>query len=252
MIPRPTLREGLRHGPVFGSFVKIPRYETVELLALAGFDFLVFDSEHGQYAESELLSMIGFARAGGIPVVVRVATLERGTVNRLLEAGASGIQLARTRCEDAVALSDAMRYPPIGSRSVSLVQPAARYGQRNMRDYLDASNASVLAIGQLETADFADNLAETVAALDVVFIGPVDLSVDLGHDGSLNVPAMTNAIDTIAATCKQASTQWGIYTADLDGAAKAMDNGAQFIVISSDLAMLMRGANSVSPESLRR
>ncbi len=82
-------------GPVVGTFLKIPRFEVVDLLALAGFDFVVCDYEHSQMS---LLDATDIVRAGvgrGLPVVVRVPGLNRGDINRLLEAGAAGIQLAR-------------------------------------------------------------------------------------------------------------------------------------------------------------
>lgn len=93
----PSLRSLLDVGLVVGTFLKIPRFEVVDLLALAGFDFVVCDYEHAQMTIADATDIVRAGVGRGLPVVVRVPTLDRGDINCLLEAGAAGIQLARGR-----------------------------------------------------------------------------------------------------------------------------------------------------------
>lgn len=112
--------------PVIGTFLKLPQPEVVEILALAGLDFLICDTEHAQIDEVAARTVIQAGRAAAIPIIVRVPTLESGQINRLLEAGAAGIQLSTTNSiAKAENLSCATNYPPTGQRGLSTAQSAA-------------------------------------------------------------------------------------------------------------------------------
>jgi 2-keto-3-deoxy-L-rhamnonate aldolase RhmA len=240
----PSLRPALDAGPVIGTFVKLPRPEIVDVLAGAGIDFVVCDHEHGQIGEREARDVIRAGRAVGLPVVVRIPDLDRGLINRLLEAGAGGIQLARAESGTGAALADLMRYPPEGSRSVSPAQPAAGYGTVPLTTFLPRSNADVLAVGQLETASAAADPDATVAGLDVAFIGPVDLRVALGHAGEPRHPDVTRAVAGIRAAADRAGIPVGTYVAGPDEVDAAVGSGYRYILVASDLAMLAAGART--------
>lgn len=240
-----SLRSMLDAGPVVGTFLKIPRFEIVDLLAIAGFDFVVCDYEHAQMS---LIDATDIVRAGvgrGLPVVVRVPSLDRGEINRLLEAGAAGIQLARGSGDAAAGLRTLVSYPPLGSRSVSLAQPAASYGVGvSLAEHVERSNRDTLAVGQFETADYADGIDGAMAALDVAFIGPVDLSVDLGTPGELSSAPMREASAAIEAAAARAGVPMGIFAGSADAVADARARDYRFIVAGSDLTMLLAGARA--------
>ncbi|MGH9043844.1 MAG: aldolase/citrate lyase family protein, partial [Acidimicrobiales bacterium] len=123
------LRTLLDERAAIGTFLKLPRPEVVAVLALSGFDFAICDLEHSQISETECREVIQAGRAENVPIVVRVRDLDRGLINTVLEAGASGIQLPRTvNAHNSRELFSLMRYPPDGTRSMSQAQPAARYG----------------------------------------------------------------------------------------------------------------------------
>src|SRR5690242_8429923 len=106
--------EALSSRRLVGTFVKLPALESVELCA-ASLDFCVVDHEHSQLAESDVLRLVRHAAALGFPAVVRIPQVDRGLVNRLLEAGAAGIQLSSVRrVAEVQALRDATRYAPGG------------------------------------------------------------------------------------------------------------------------------------------
>lgn len=236
------LRTRMSLGPVFGTFVKLPRPEIVGIAALAGFDFIICDYEHAQMDERDILETVRAGRVAELPVLVRLPGSDRGLINRVLEAGAAGIQLARITAPDAAELTRLMRYPPLGTRSISLGQPSAGYGTQALTEYMSTSNAQALAVGQFETRASDDSLDEAVAALDVAFIGPVDLSVDLGHPGNINAEPVQMAISAIEAAAARADTPMGTFVTSRAAAAAALDRGYRYLVISSDIAMLMSGA----------
>lgn len=243
-----TLDRKLAAGPVVGTFLKLPRFEVVDLLALAGFDFAVCDYEHAQMSVMDACDVVRAGLGRDLPVVVRVPTLDRGDINRLLEAGAAGIQLARGSGAAAPALRELTSYPPVGTRSVSLSQPAADYGMgTSLTAHFERSNSSVLAVGQFEAADYADGIDAAMAALDVAFIGPVDLSVDLGTPGELDSPEMQRAAADIEAAARRHDVPMGIFAGSAQAAAAAVSRGYRYIVSGSDLTMLADGARAFAP-----
>jgi 2-keto-3-deoxy-L-rhamnonate aldolase RhmA len=228
---------------VTGTFLKIPRFEVVDMLAISGFDFVVCDYEHAQMSVHDACDIVRAGITRGMPVLVRTPTLDRGEINRLLEAGASGIQLARGSGEAAIGLRQLVSYPPIGTRSVSMAQPAARYGVGvTLTAHLERSNSEVLAVGQFETADFADNIDAALASLDVAFIGPVDLSVDLGTPGDFGSEPMQQAVSVIEAAAARHNVSMGIFAGSAAAAESARAKGYRYVVVGSDLTMLSIGA----------
>jgi 4-hydroxy-2-oxoheptanedioate aldolase len=212
-----------------GLFLKLASTEIVDLVATAGLQFVVVDLEHSQLSEGDARSLVRHASAIGLPAVVRLAEIDRGAVNRLLEAGAAGIQLSTVRRADQVhELRSLTRYAPEGTRSVSLAHPQARYGATPLSNYLrEQARRPPLVIAQLETAETDDPLGEILAAgPDVAFLGTTDLSVDLGLD-----PSRVRArVDEIAEAAAAAGVPLGAFGLD--------DERIVYHVVSSDLSLL--------------
>ncbi|MGH3729104.1 MAG: HpcH/HpaI aldolase family protein [Micromonosporaceae bacterium] len=236
----------MREQPVLGCFLKLPRPEVVELLALAGYDFAICDLEHAQIDEAGARSVVLAGRATGLPIVVRPATPDRGLINRLLEAGAAGIQLPRVRTRrDADGLRDLLAYPPVGSRSISQAQPAAGFGAEPLPAYLTRSNDSVLGIGQFETADLADPLDDAVAPLDVAFLGTVDLSVDVGRPGDPSAPEVRERIGVVERACARTGTILGTYAGTVPAARAAAAAGYRYIALGADVSTFRDAASAM-------
>lgn len=243
-----ALRALIAQRPVIGTFLKLPRPEVVSVLAMAGFDFLICDLEHSQMDERDCREVLLAARAEQLPVIVRVAGLDRGVINRVLEAGAAGIQLARTRTgADAAGLRDLMSYPPIGSRSVSQAQPAARYGGTPLAEYLTASNETLVAVGQFENADLGgpEQLAEAVSALDVAFIGALDLSVDAGRPGETGSSQVRRVAADVESAASRDGTAMGIFVGNAEEARQAIARGYRYVAIGADISMLAATAREL-------
>jgi 4-hydroxy-2-oxoheptanedioate aldolase len=216
-----------------GLFVKLPSPQVLEIAAGAGFDFCVLDLEHSQLSEGQAIALASHASALRFPAIVRLPELDRGAVNRLLEAGAIGIQLSTVRSAAQVhELRKATRYAPDGDRSISLAHAAGAYGGMPIDRYLAAQRETPpLVIAQIETAVTDDPLEEIVAAgPDVVFIGTTDLNADVGLDRV--------AFDRrVAEVCEQAESA-GVPL----GAFGLSDPRITYRLATSDLALLRSAA----------
>ena len=242
MTPAATLRNKLASKPVFGTFLKLGRREVVEVLAHAGLDFVICDLEHAQISEQEAGTVILAGINCGLPVIVRLPEFNAGLINRLLEAGAAGIQLPQVRTRrDVESFRDAMKYPPEGQRSISLAQPAANYGGEPLADYIQRANHEVLLVGQLESRQL-EPLEELVRGLDVAFIGTLDLSVDMGKP--LDHPDVQQRLHEIERAAIAAKVHLGIYADSPARAAQAAAAGYRYIAISSDLGALSGAAKN--------
>jgi 4-hydroxy-2-oxoheptanedioate aldolase len=221
-----SLAEAVRAGRrARGTFLKLPATEVLEIAA-ATLDFAVVDLEHSQLSEADALGLVRHARALGFPALVRLHELDRGLVNRLLEAGAAGIQLSSVRRAGEVrGLRDACLYAPRGSRSVSLAHSLAGFGATPLADYLAATSDPLVVI-QLETAETDDPLdAIAAAGADVVFVGATDLSVEYGLDADRTALR----VDEIAAAAAEAGVMLGGF---------GSDERFLYSIASSDVALL--------------
>lgn len=223
-----SVRSGLAEGRrLRGSFVKLPATEVVDIAA-AAVDFVVVDLEHSLLGESDALRLVRHAWALGLPALVRIHELDRGLVNRALEAGAAGIQLSSVRrAAEVHALRDACLYPPDGSRSISLAHPVASYGRRRLEEYLERVDRPLLVI-QIETASDGEPLADVLrAGADVVFVGITDLTVDCGLDAD----RVSARVNEIAAAADEARVVLGGF---------GDDARFRYAIPSSDVALLAK------------
>ena len=220
----------LRH-LVRGLFVKLPSTDVVEIAAASGLDFLVLDLEHSQLTDGDAFRLLAHARALRFTALVRIPELDGGLVNRLLEAGAAGIQLSMVRRVAQVEeLRAACRYAPWGRRSVSLGHHAAGYGALSLGDYLTAQGAGPLVVAQIETKATDDPLEDIAAARpDVLFVGRTDLTADLGLDAD----RVAARVEEIAAAAGQEGVPLGAVAWD--------DPRVRYRLVGTDLGLL-RGA----------
>ena len=227
--PWKGLRERLGLG-VTGTFLKLPALETVELAA-AELDFAVVDLEHSQLSEGEARRLVRHASALAFPVLVRIACVEGERVNRLLEAGAAGIQVSTVRSAAVVAaVRSAMRYAPHGSRSISLGQPAAAYGAVDLASFVTAQGDGPLLVAQIETA-VTDDPLELIAAAgpDVLLVGMLDLTAAVQGD--------QQRLDERVSEIARAAADAGIAL----GGAGLDHPDVRYDVVGSDVAFLRAG-----------
>ncbi len=183
--------------------------------------------------------MVPAAGSYGVPTVVRVETDARIRMGRVLDNGAAGIMLPRI--DSAAQLQQALthlRFPPRGDRGVATYNRACRFGLDT--GALDRADDEILVIAQIESAASVKAVDEIAAVdgVDVLFIGPRDLSHDLGVPGDVTAPAFVEALDTVLAAGKRHGKACGLLVTDGAAAAKRLEQGWTFVAIGSDSTLL--------------
>lgn len=243
------LKSKLKREVCIGTFLKLPRPEVVEILALCGYDFVICDMEHAQMTEEEARVVIKAGAAIDLPVIVRVPDPAQGLVNRLLEAGATGIQMPRLKsAEDIRHLYRIMHYPPLGVRSFGNANLAAGYGTVPMQTYIERENARVVTVGQFETKEMERPYEPLFEGLDVAFIGPADLSVDFGAPGKMDHPAVQSRIEEIEKLAAKTNTTLGIFVSSAEQAKRYIEKGYRYLAVAGDVSLLFRSAQSMIKE----
>jgi 4-hydroxy-2-oxoheptanedioate aldolase len=208
------LKERLRRGEVLlGTILPLPSPEVVEIAGLAGYDFLLLDMEHGAITVDILEGLVRACRAIDVPALARVPEDHPKTILRALDVGCVGVMVPQVETpEQAAAAVAATKYAPAGTRSLAGATPAAYWGKVAIADHVAASNAATMSVLQIETRrglEAVEAVART-PGLDVLFIGPSDLSQSLGHPGALGHPDVQAAIRRIIHAGRTAGVPVGI------------------------------------------
>ena len=220
---------------------------TVEMIGAAGFDWVWIDCEHGAGDYSELIPQMQAASIYSTPAIVRIAWNEIPRFKRVLDLGAAGIMVpyvASAREAEQAALS--MRYPPQGIRGVAKFNRACGFGQ-NFDAYFKQANDNLLTVVQIETKEAVDQ-AEDIAAVegvDVLFIGPLDLSVNMDIAENYENPDFLQAMDSVASACKKSGKVAGILVPKLDYLESWIAKGFTFLVVGSDGGCIANGLKSI-------
>ncbi len=242
---RRQLRTTLRRGTARGTFLKLAVPESLAVLRRSGLDFVVVDLEHSMLSESQAVELLRAAVGCGLPALVRIPQVDAGLVNRLLEAGAAGIQLSMlSTTAQRADLVAATRFAPAGRRSISLANPAAGFGAVPPHQYvaLDAVDPPIL-VGQIETVS-TDDLHGVLAGLDVCFVGTTDLSVDLGDDGGPD--RLVAAVERIRRAAASSGVVFGGWAASPAAVDDVGLTDARYLILSSDLQLLMGGLRGLA------
>ncbi|MCZ7587359.1 MAG: aldolase/citrate lyase family protein [Gaiella sp.] len=231
-------RGRLRAGEcLHGCFVRYPDPGLAELVALQGFDFLILDGEHGTMEPREAENMVRATDVRGVPALVRVPANEPPVILRFMDTGAIGVHVPLvSSAEDADRAVRAVKYRPRGGRGLTGVRAAA-YGQRGtLADYVAAANEESIVVVQIETRSALEQVSEIAAVdgVDVVFVGPTDLSHSLGVPGQLSHPIVEEAYRTVAGAVRESPAALGVLVADEAGAADWRERGATYIAVTVD------------------
>ena len=194
------IRERVLNGEVMlGIGANLGSSLTVEMIGATGFDWTWIDLEHGTGDYSELIPQMQATSINKAPAVVRIAWNDAPRFKRVLDLGAAGIMVPYvTDAAQAKQAARAMRYPPEGVRGVAKFNRACGFGQ-NFGDYFAEANKNLLTVVQLETIQSVQVASEIAAVegVDVLFIGPLDLSVSMGMADSYEHPDFLKALDQV-------------------------------------------------------
>lgn len=232
---------------LFGTFAGLGSPVATEILARAGFDWLIIDLEHGAGTESELLANLHAMGATGTAALVRPQSGERLRIGRALDLGAHGIMVPRVDLpEQAREAISFMRYPPDGTRGVALSTRGAGLGELGHIE-IRAINRRVLGIIQIESPSAVEHAPEIAAidGVDVLFVGPTDLSHSLGVPGRFDDPVYLAALEGVATAAEGEGKAAGILLRDAAALPRHRDLGFRFIGLGSDGAFITDGSRAV-------
>lgn len=221
-----------------GTFLGMGAPMAAEIAAVGGVDWVLVDLEHGGGSEDLIGPTVVAGMAYGIPTLVRVESMERIRIGRALDAGASGVMIPRIETPEQVsAVVKHMSYPPFGDRGVATYNRSAKWG-RDLSGLTQKSTAACII--QIETLKALENV-EAIAKIDgvdLLFVGPLDLSFALGVPRDFKSPKFLEATAKVVAAAKANSKVAGILAADATAAQTFIDQGFKFIAIGSDSTLL--------------
>lgn len=233
---------------VVGLFQTIPSTMITELIGLAGFDFTILDQEHGPITASECMALCAAAENAGMEPIIRVRDSTPGEIQRALDTGA-GVEIPQIESlEDARDAARAARFAPIGERGLS---PYVRAGGYDGGDgYTGRQNGKQPVIVHIEGEQAVENVEEimSVEGIDVVFLGPYDLSQSLGIPGDVQNDRVEELMDQVCDIATEQDTVVGTYADDIDMATRWIDVGIQYLALSVDAPIIRRRFEALREE----
>lgn len=221
---------------VCGTFLNLGSPVTVEIAGLAGFDWVLIDHEHGPGGEDTLLHQLHAAAATPTFPIVRVAVNETARFKRVLDQGAFGVMVPYvSTAAEARAAVNAMRYPPHGIRGVAKFNRGAGFGGDFEEYYLHA-HERLLCVIQIETPEAVKNIDEIAAVdgADVLFVGPTDLSYNMGIRDQLESAPFKEALQKVSAAAKKHGKAAGILVHNAALVPMCRELGYTFVALGSD------------------
>ncbi len=249
-----TVRKKLKAGGVsVGSWLAFESPLSAEIMAAAGFEWLMVDTEHGPIAGSAVINLINAVRAAGCTPFVRVTWNESSLIQKVLDMGAYGtlVPVVNTKDQAKAAVADA-KYPPLGNRSCGGIRAPIAFGSE-MPEYRPRANEETMLMVQIETPEAVKN-ADSIAAtegVDLLFVGPNDLALTMGEPAlvwSKMSQQYKEAIALIPQIAKKHGKYAGIQIHDAAFANDCVAMGYTLVGYSGDSGMLLRAAKGARAE----
>jgi 4-hydroxy-2-oxoheptanedioate aldolase len=216
---------------VYGCFFRQPAPTLAEFVAMQGWDFLVLDGEHGSLEARDLEGLARACELHGVTPMARVTTNTPPVILRFLDAGVHGVQVPWVNTVvEAEAVVSAAKYPPVGQRGLAGSRQGGWGNTESLADFTARANRETMVIVQIETAEAAAAVEDFTAVdgVDVLFIGPTDLSASLGHPGNPGHPVVQEAMERVARAVLASDKTLGIFAGTAAFAADWYDKGARY------------------------
>lgn len=207
------------------------------IAAHLGYDAVWVDAEHRAWNANEAREMLLRHHLADIDCVFRPPTTERATLSRLLEDGATGLMIPMVNTgEQAQHLAQCVKFPPLGERGLDGTALDAGFWVGKDADYTQLANRETALVAQIETPMALENMADIagVEGVDILFMGPGDLSLRLGCPPSLAEPPLRTALEKLAGVCAEKGKPWGCPVGSIEDARLIIDMGAKFVVYGSE------------------
>ena len=241
-VPTNTFKRALKEGKrQIGLWCSLSNHYAIEVVAGAGFDWLLVDTEHAPNELDMVLSQLQAVAPYPVHPVVRVPWNDMVTIKRFLDIGAQTLLILYVQNkQEALKAVSYTRYPLEGLRGVGGTTRATRFGR--VKDYARFAHQEVCVLVQVETQTALDNLEEIAAVdgIDGVFIGPADLHASLGYAGETANPAVKPLIDDAIRRIRKSGKAPGILTGVEADAKHWLELGSQFVAVGADVNILAR------------
>jgi 4-hydroxy-2-oxoheptanedioate aldolase len=247
-----SLKKQLQEGKtVYGPFSKLQDPAIVEIAAFSGFNFIIIDMEHGPFSVETVQNMIRTAEAKGIMPVVRVTENSESLILRVLDIGAKCIQVPQICSKlDAEKVVKATKFYPKGERGMCRYVRAAEYTNILSSEHFGYANDSVMTIIHIEGLEGINNLSEIlkVDGIDVIFLGPYDLSQSCGVPGQVDHEKVVNSMKNAVKLAKEHNKAVGTFTESPEKAKMWRDIGVQYISYAVDVGLIMKTFKDITKE----
>ncbi|MGB5270277.1 HpcH/HpaI aldolase family protein [Eudoraea sp.] len=244
------LKKALEEGKtVFGPFCKMLDPTVVELAALAGFDFVIIDMEHGPYSIETVQQMVRAAEARGISAVVRVPENSETSILRVLDIGARSVQVPQiSTAEDAAKVVSSSLFYPKGERGMCRYVRAGEYTAIEKEEHFGKSNESILTIIHIEGVAGLENLPTilTYDGIDVIFLGPYDLSQSCGVPGQVHHEKVVKRMEEAVALARKSGKVVGTFVESVEDAKKWEKIGVQYISYAVDTGLILNAFKNIT------
>lgn len=246
-----SVKQALREGrlQLGTAFAQLRSQDVARILAAAGFDWAFLDGEHGGFDQETLQDLCRIAVKVGLSPMVRVADLQYSLVARALDCGAEGVIFPRV--EDPALLEKAVswtKFPPVGMRGMGLTTMSFDFEPVTIPQMMEHLNREQMVVLQIETVKAFEARDEllSVANVDAVMIGPVDLTISLGVPGEFEHPKMLATVEKIIESCRAHGVAPGAQARNLPLAQRWKQMGMLFVGCSSETAMLYERGREIT------
>lgn len=247
---KPALGEGR---PAIGIWCSLASAITTEVVAGSGADWLLIDGEHSPNDLRSILAQLQAAAAFPVEAAVRLPSDDANLIKQAMDIGARSLMIPNVRtAAQAKAIVAAMAYAPQGIRGFSVAQRANAYGR--VRDYHANANRQQLLVAQIECETGVANAAEIAAVpgVDVLFVGPGDLSTNMGAMGNPSAPHVQDAIASVLRAARAQGKAAGILAPQQADAQRYLAAGFTMVAVGSDLGLLARGSDALVAQFMNR
>lgn len=247
-----SFKEKLKDNYTIGPFSKTSDPAFVEILGHAQFDFVILDLEHGPNSVETLQNLIRAAQVSNILPIVRVKENNLSIIGEVLDIGAAGIQIPKVENADqAKMLISQVKFAPSGSRGVCRFVRAANYSAQDRFEYFKDADNTVVVL-QIEGQQAISKLDEIlkVDGIDLIFIGPYDLSQSIGIPGQIDHPLVTEKMMEIINLCNKHNVVVGTFVDSMENAARWKQAGVKYLAYSVDTGIFYEASRDLS-EKLR-
>lgn len=247
-LPQNAFKRALKAGrPQIGLWSSLSSHYSVEVVAGAGYDWLLLDCEHSPNDLESLLPQLQACAPYPTTPIVRVPWNDTVNIKRVLDIGAQTLLIPYVcSAEEAKAAVAATRYPPAGVRGVAGTTRATRFGR--VKDYARRAHEEICVLVQVETQAALDNIEAIcgIEGVDGVFIGPADLHASMGYPGEIANPKVKPLIDQAIRRIRKCGCAPGILTPNEADARHWLECGALFVAVGADVGILARGAEALA------